>query len=188
MSKPTDIDLRDGFEAFTEDMAEHQKAQGKLPTAPENQALAALEFEKLENQGAFARSSEPEGPIANQFPPPDSKVTREVNGRTYTVTRDTVAPTGAELAQPAEEKIETMLILRRLLLLLQLQDSGPAGAPSWKKRVVAVLDRCGGTMGAFMRQPGKVARELDELLEASNRYFGDWRRLEPEPKKLFVGL
>lgn len=183
MSNPSDKDLREGFDAFAEDMAEHQRGLGKVPTPDANQTLAAPEFEKLEKQGAFAR--DPDATVADPTP----EVAREkksANGREYELTKsaDTAGPA---LQLGGFQAEQTARILERMLFLLQLEDSGIAGAPSWKTRAVAVMRMLdsASVKSQTSEQHARFDRELDELLEASNKYFGDWRA-GPD-KKIIVG-
>ncbi len=183
MSEPSDKDLREGFDAFTEDMSEHQRNSGKQPTPAENQALAGAEFEKLERQGAFAREDEPTQVV------PEPEVAREkksANGREYEITKsaDTAGP---ELQLGRFQAEQSARILQRLLFLLRLEDSGIAGAPSWKTKTVAVMRmlESASIKAQTSEQHGRFDRELDELLEESNKYFGDWRA-DPE-RKIIVG-
>lgn len=177
MSEPRTGDLRDGFDAFTEDMAEHQRTHGVMPTPAANQNLAAAEFEQLEHKGAFApRDAAPA--IAEPEPEPELREQREVNGREYTLTKD--QRHGDLPVLPGRERQEMVKILQRLRMLLKLEDTGPLGAPSWRTRVIAVMDAI-----AVRNNWLEFLTLLDPLLEESSKYFGDWA-VDPEPK-IFVG-
>jgi hypothetical protein len=173
-------DVREGLDAIQEDMAEHQRSSGKLPTGEANRELAAAEFEKLAQRGAFL--AEPV-PTANPVEPRPARETKDVDGKKYVLTRD--AESGPLVEQPLDEREETLRILQRLRFLLTLRDPGILGGPSWQQRVVNALDKAGATQGAAMLNPRRFAREIDEVLEDSNKYFGDWRK-DPE-RKIIVG-
>lgn len=177
MSEPRTEDLRDGFDAFTEDMAEHQRAHGVMPTPAANQNLAAAEFEQLEHQGAFAPR---DAALAIAAPDPELELReqREVNGRSYTLTKD--HRVGDAPFLPGREREETLKILGRMRLLLNLEDTGVLGAPSFRTKAIAVMDAL-----AVRKNYLEFLVMLDALLEESNKYFGDWAA-EPVPK-IFVG-
>lgn len=172
----TDQDRRDGLEAIQADMAEHQRSiLGQEVTAEANRALAAETFQQLENQGVFAP---PRDEHPNPLPPIETvKETRTVDGREYTFTKEPDKP-GAVVPLMARERELVVKALKRLHTLLLLQDDGIAGAPSWSNRAKAV-------MAIGMTNELRFAQELDELLEASNRYFGDWK-IDPD-RKVIVG-
>jgi hypothetical protein len=167
-------EIRDGFDAMQEDMAEHQRAAGLIPTPDQNRDLLVGEFDKLEKKGAFLPVPGPAAAPVHETP---NRIEREVDGKKYVITKD--APTDKEppLVMSELERQETVKILMRLRLLLSLED--------WKPKVVKALDRMGLTIGGAVTNPARVARVLDDLLEESNRLFGDWRK-DPEPK-IIVG-
>lgn len=179
-------EVLEGFDAFQEDMAEHQRSAGKQPTPDANRELAAGEFAKLEQKGAFAAA-----PPAAAAPAPavdvDPRPPREekqVDGRKYVLTRDN--PVGTLLAMSRREKREMVKILQRLRFLMTKVEPGILGGLSWRDRVVKALDKIGATQGAAMANPAKFAAIMGDLLDESNKLFGDWRK-EPEPKIVVVG-
>lgn len=176
MSDPSTNDLRDGFNAFTEDMAEHQRSVGSEPTPAANQDLAAAEFEKLEKQGAFKRAdATPAPPAPEQL---ELREKRTVNGRDYTLTKD--FKHGDVPMLPGRLKEESIKILRRLQMLLRLQETGPLGAPSFRTKAIDVMDAL-----TIRKNHFEFLAKLDALLEESNKYFGDWQ-VDPAPK-VYVG-
>jgi hypothetical protein len=181
--KPSDQDLRDGFDAIQGDMALHQRITGREVTPDANARLAASEFEKLEAQGVFERASEilappetPEQKFGRELQERRDEQQRTIDGKTYKVTRDNDQG-GAPVAMDSKERELTVKALKRLHMLLGLEDTGILGAPSWKMRAVACCSH-------MATNPIRFAQEMDELLEASNRYFGDWK-IDPD-KKIFI--
>jgi hypothetical protein len=176
MSATVDQDRRDGLVVFQGDMAEHQRITGREVTGEANRQLAATLFGQLEQQGALDRPADPTPAIAEPAPPQSVSEKRSVNGREYTFTIDGDQG-GNPVPMSAREKELTVKALRRLHMLLELQDEGVLGAPSWRTRACAVM--------AVASNQARFAQELDELLDASSKYFGDWR-IDPD-KKIIVG-
>lgn len=67
--------------------------------------------------------------------------------------------------------------LKRLHMLLELQDEGVLGAPSFRQKAMAIFS---------IFDLKKRARAIDELLAESNKYFGDWQ-VDPDRKIIVSG-
>lgn len=164
-------DLREGLVAFQGDMAAHQVLTGREVTAEANRQLAAAEFERLDARGTFDRPTD--APVIAAPPPTERVVTHhQVNGKTYSISKEPDAPSPL-IAQAPQDRRLGILALQRVKLLLELQDTGILGAPSWRTRACAVM-ALGPLHPAF-------PQGMADLLEDSSRLFGDWR-LEPERK------
>jgi hypothetical protein len=166
-------DRRDGCIAFQGDMAAHQAMTGREVTAEANRQLAAEEFARLEASGVFDQQAAPEPAPP---PAPEREVTHhDVDGKRYLLTKEPDAPSRL-IAQSDVEKALSILALQRVRMLLELEDTGILGAPSWRARACAVM-----ALGPL--HPG-FPQALADLLEDSSRLFGDWRR-EPQ-RKIFL--
>lgn len=173
--------LRDGF---AHDMAEHQKATGKLPTPDANARLAVPVFEALEQKRAARAEDFRHDPM-----PEDEAHAAAIRseaarrGRPGAADRLSIqrlpdkAPV-AVIADPADLE-RGFRMIRRLELLLAKPEPGILGAPSWKQRAAAVL---------FLKFAGvdkrRTALELAELCEASIPSFGPWDVPEGEGRPL----
>lgn len=166
-------ELRDGLTAFQGDMATHQRVTGQPVTGEANRALASGLFAELDAKGQFA-TPEPE-PVAAPAPVEASRDERQVDGRSYTVTKDN-AVSGPTVPMTTSERELTVRAMRRLQMLLELQDEGILGAPSWRTRACAIMAMAGNR--------ARFAQELDALLDESDRLFGSWK-VDPDRKIIF---
>jgi hypothetical protein len=172
VSAVRDEALRVGLDGIQADMAEHQRMTGREVTGEANRQLAADTFGQVE--GLITVHSDAEPSPAPAAPAPEIADTRAVtvvtarSGHEYTQLRepDATAPARA-VAMTHRERHAVVKAMRRLHLLLLCPDSGPLGQPSWRDRALAVM--------ALNADPVRFAAELDALLEASVRTFGDWR-------------
>jgi hypothetical protein len=177
VTQATDSDRRAGMDVVQGDMAEHQRLTGQEVTAEANRELARDTFAELDAKGTF------DAPRPEAVAPPEEtrqerrRLEREIEGRKYTVTKD-ADQSGNPLPMTARERDITVKALKRLHMLLELQDTGILGAPSWRQRACAVM--------ALANDQVRFAQECDALLEESNRYFGDWR-VDPERKLIVSG-
>lgn len=169
MNAERDAALRDGLDAIQGDMAAHQRITGKEVTAEANRQLAARTFEEVDDQICY----QPAGATSELIPVESSVTTRNLEGREYTVLREPEAAVKARPVVMAQaERVQVVAMLKRLHFLLGLPETGPLGTPSWRQRALSVM-RFFGAQGANEK---RFAHELAELVEASSRYFGDWRR------------
>lgn len=177
MSQPanTKPDYFEGLDGLQEDMAAHQRRFSGEVTAEANRKLAAEAIERLEKEQADAKS------IAVDVPPPDMTAkkidTKTIEDRTYTITREADNPSEGREANDHERWFLAHMV-PRIQLLLAKWDRGPLNSPSWAERVLAACR---------WRQvnPRRYLMELFQVLDDSNRLFGDWKA-DPEPK-IFVG-
>jgi len=175
-------DLSEGVEGLREDMALHQRRFSGEVTDSANHALAAEAIVRLEREQADAKPV----PIASAPEPMPATERREVNGRAYTVQREAVDTTKIRKASPEEHRFLTHA-LPRIELLLTKHDRGPMGQPSWHERTMAVLEIKSRVAGLRQIRRPDLAAEMDlrfmfemlELLNDSNRLFGDWEADAP---------
>ena len=177
-----DRDYHAGLEALQGDMAAHQRRFAGEVTAESNRALAAAEIEKLEKMEADAKPFV-QAPLEPPKPIEKTVERRVIEDRKYVVAKG--PEPGAEqvrLPTPGERwALEHMM--PRVELLLTKTETGPLGQPSWCMRVMAVLElrsrvpglRMIGMHAAADDLERRYALELFELLEDSNRVFGDWK-------------
>ena len=166
-------ELRDGLAAFQGDMAAHQRVTGQPVTGEANRALASGLFAELDAKGQFA-TPEPD-PVEAPASVEASRDERQVDGRSYTVTKDN-AVSGPTVPMTTSERELAVRAMRRLHMLLELQDEGILGAPSWRTRACAIM--------ALSTNRARFAQELDALLDDSDRLFGSWK-VDPDRKIIF---
>jgi hypothetical protein len=168
--------LRDGLDGIQADMAQHQRITGKEVTAEANRKLASETFEQIAATSPIG-FEQPET-VAPQAVQEERKKVTGRSGREYTFLKelDRAGNHQPIKLSPAARR-EMLKKLHRVHLLLTLPETGPLGAPSWKQRALAVM--------RVHNNPARFARELDELLEASNATFGDWRK--ESTKKVILG-
>lgn len=172
--RPTDDARAFARDSFLDDMARHQRdIRGELPTTAANEKLVAETLNRLENESAEALPA-PEladvstaGPVADIEARAKEKGWKLIHG----------APEGGVvIPASAMQRIAAERITARVELLLEHKDSGPLGQASWHDRVLAC-------MRTQMVDRTRAQLELLELLEDSNRVFGDWKA---EPKKPLI--
>jgi hypothetical protein len=156
-------------------MAAHQRAFKGEVTGEANRVLAAKTFDELERNGTLAPAiAEAVAPA----PAPIERTTQQVGE--YTITKEADSADSAVPLSEADARTAAA-VWARLRLLLSLPDEGVLGAPSWRTRAKAAI--------GSMLMPGRVLRvqhEIQELLDDSNRLFGDWRA-EPDRKIIVIG-
>jgi hypothetical protein len=178
------MSLRDAVEALREDMAQHQRHTGKLPTDSRNQTLAVDAIIELEKRSADV--TPPPAEVATT-PVVATVERKEVDGKTYIVDRGPDAPMFRAASQ-----FESEVLARatpRLELLLSKRESGPLGTPSWSARVMAAMFFKVKSLEARAAKLFDLAEnyerayqlDLSELLESSNQTFGDWRKTAERP-------
>lgn len=185
-------DLREGLDQIQADMAAHQRRFSGEATASKNQALAADAFQRLENEKADARPV-PAAPSVLDAPPVVEKVERkDVDGRAYLLSTSASDDIATRPGTPAETWFVEHA-MQRLGLLMTKHDTGPGGSASWYQRTLAVMElqsrvpglRQAGLAGLAEQMERRYFGELMQLLEDSNRLFGDWKA--EAPKKIQVG-
>ncbi len=168
-------DLSEGVDGLREDMALHQRRFSGEVTDAKNHTLAAEAIARLERETAETKPA----PVQAEALPDLER--REVNGRGYTVQREAVDSTKIRKASPEEHRF-MVHALPRIEMLLTKMDRGPLGQPSWHERTMAVLELKSRVAGLRQIRRPDLAAEMDlrfmfemlELLNDSNRLFGDW--------------
>jgi len=178
-------DYAEGVDGLQADMAKHQRQFAGEVTADANRRLAIQAIELLEKQDAEKKSA-PAAPAATPAPAPEV-TTRTIEDRTYT--RD-VAPDKAPMYRTATEFEHQVLrhAMPRITRLMGEMDSGPLGSPSWHDKTLAAMffkvksleARKAGKIGLAENYERAYQVDLQDLLEESNKSFGDWRANEPE--------
>jgi hypothetical protein len=184
-----DLDMRDGLDAIQSDMAAHQARFKGEVTAEANRALAVAEFERLDQELAAAHP-DPEPPMSAVADVPQGSVTKDVDGRKYTVT---FGPEGAIRKANRHELWFLQHAGPRIELLLTKIERGPLGSPSWSERIkacAAVKSQvpvllAAGFKALAAEYERRFTMELLAVLEDSNRLFGDWKA--DAPTKVMVG-
>jgi hypothetical protein len=189
VSQRIDDEARDVMrDSFAHDMAEHQKATGKLPTPDANARLTVPIFEALEQKRAAQKATAE--PSFDREPMPDDEAHAAAiraeaarRGRPGAPDRLSIQrlPDKAPIALAADpaDLERGLRMVRRLSLLLTKPEPGILGAPSWKQRAAAVLYlKFAGV------DPRRTALELAELCEASIASFGPWDVPENEGRPL----
>lgn len=157
-------------DSFAEDMAEHQRMHGQMPTPAENQALTVPLFEEIEKKIADDPDRQS---VESQPPDPERprKVDQRAKERGLRVVRKMSGPNKNIAAALGAEKKFAELLQKRVSLLLEKRDSGPLGQPSWHDRVMAELF-------SYKLGDPHATEMLIEICEESNAYFGDWKKEE----------
>ncbi len=184
-------DLREGLDELQNDMQLHQRRFSGEVTAEANRALAASAVERMERELADIAAAPP---LVSAGPPPPiakSVERREVDGKNYVVSKGPDAP----MLRQANEAEHWFLshALPRIELLMNKDDTGPLGQPSWRSRVLAVMELKSRVPSLRLARFDDLAddterrymAELTALLEDSSRLFGDWKA--DAPKKVMVG-
>jgi hypothetical protein len=192
MAKATmpDRDYLEGLDGLQSDMANHQRIVGAEVTARENRDLAVSAIERLEKEDAEAKAPAPAGSVSAPVTP--ETVTRTIEDRTYIRERE---PDKTPMFRTATEFEHQVLrhAQPRLALLMGEVETGILGSPSWRSRTLAAMyfkvksleARKSGQFGLADNYERAYQVDLQELLEASNQPFGDWRK-DPETK-LVIG-
>ncbi len=176
-------DYREGIDGLAADMAKHQRLTAGEVTAEKNRALAVAAIELIEKQDV---EKAPVAPVSVSAPVTPEKVTRTIEDRTYVRERE---PDKAPMFRTATEFEHQVLrhAQPRLALLMGEQESGILGSPSWRERTMAAMyfkvksleARKSGQFGLADNYERAYQVDLQELLEASNQPFGDWRKSAP---------
>lgn len=180
-----DRDLREGLDAFQGDMAEHQKVTGREVTGGTNQKMAAELFEELDKNGTFDRNAAPAAPepveekhhgFLDDAWAAQVREKRQVNGREYETFRGPDVD-GPKVRMSRQQRELEVKALKRIKMLLELQDEGILGAPSFRQKALAIFS---------IADLKKRAMKIDEMLDESNKYFGDWQ-VDPDRKIIITG-
>lgn len=177
-------DGREAVDALQQDMRDHELRHGGGEVhAARNQALAAEAVERAERERADA----PFVPMPfsfdrDQASPPPGREHREGQHGRYIVDRSGTDDTKFRPATEAEHRFMTHA-LPRVEMLLTKPESGPLGQPSWRDRVLAVMELRSRVPGLKLAGLHDIAAdterrftfELMQLLEESNAAFGDWK-------------
>lgn len=183
-------ELTGAVEALREDMAQHQRSVGREVTDSVNQALAINAIIELEKNQSDAKPQQAQAPLQ---PPTLSTVEyREINGKKYTVDKSTVPERPFRNATEFEANVMTHAMPRVQHLLTQFE-TGALGQASWRDRTIAAMYFKIKQIEARQSMRFDLAEEFEkrfmqdlyDLLEESNKVFGDWRKDAPE--KLIVG-
>jgi hypothetical protein len=183
-------DLRGAVDDLRGDMAAHQRVTGAEVTDARNHSMAADLVQRLEREQSGHVAPPPTPP--QQTRQERRRERREGRFGAYHI--DT-AP-GDDVAVREASQAELWFLahaMPRVELLLSKMETGPLGQPSWRDRVLAVMQRKSLVQG--MRTAGLHAEaadldrrfmfELSTLLEESNATFGDWKA--DKPRLVMVG-
>ena len=185
-------DLRDGVDALQADMAGHQSRFRGEVSGEANRVLAVDAIERLERKlddEAGRIKPKPSEPVA---PPVQPDEVREVEDKRYQITRSQTDDVQMRSATPAEAWFLAHAMPRVELMLSKL-DTGPLGEPSWNQRTMAVMAIKERSVAARTSNMIELADDLNrrftfelmQLLEDSNRVFGEWKA--DAPRKVIVG-
>ena len=187
-------DLRVAVDDLRSDMARHQReVVGTDVTDSRNHSMAADLVQRIEREHAEA----PEWPIATDAPEPIPTSLAGIEDRdgkhgAYTLDKGRRDDIKVRQANEAEHWFLAHAG-PRINLLLSKPETGPLGSPSWRQRMLAVLElhsripglRALGLMDAVVDLERRFMFELVELLECSVPVFGDWKA--DRERKVFVG-
>jgi hypothetical protein len=148
--------LRDGFDAFLDDMAGVQRARGELPTVDENQRMAAALFAEGEAKGAFVQAPS----VSDTALPSIDKLT---------VTPETDEDRARDLSPTLGYSAFAWSVYMRLSLLLKHRERGARGQPSWHERV------SWAQQFALRKDWKRYSFEVLRLLDESIKHFGPWK-------------
>lgn len=161
-------------ESFAEDMARHQRLQGKLPTPYENQKLAEPIFERVERE--MAEEDYRYQPPAKAEKKDRRSLEEKAKDKGFKVWRDQKPD---KIVKFSPRDLRTYELLRaRVAKLLRCREKGVLGMPSWRDRVLAAIV-------TFCRDKKRGTQELEAVCDASAVHFGDWRK--PPEKPLYFG-
>lgn len=187
LSGDTDPDYQGAVDALQADMARHQRLYGGGDvTATANQELAIATIERLEKEHA-AQAGRIQPPVAPPpMPTPEPVQARELNGHKWTVDHKTDAPERPFRNATEFEANVMQHAMPRVKHLLSLRESGPLGSPSWHTRTVAAMyfkvrsleAHKSGRQDLADQYDQRFMQDLYDLLEESNKTFGDWRKSE----------
>lgn len=180
-------DYRAGLDSLQEDMANHQRRYTGEVTTRANEKLAVETIERLEKMHADER---PAPPPSHTPAPPPFETEKTIEDRTYTFKNEADTPMFRTASQFEHDVMRHAM--PRIQLLLSKMDSGPLGSPSWNQRTLAAMYfkaksvEAGHAGKTDLAEIYERAFQLDlaELLEESNKAFGDWRK--DEPTKLII--
>ncbi len=178
-------DLRESLDDLQADMAAHQKRFSGEVTASSNQALAAGAIERVEREQAERPRLSIVPDVEGSAPIVTKTERREGKHGRYTVRTE---PDKPMLRQGTKAELDFLAhALPRVELLLTKEETGPLGQPSWKQRVLAVMEfksrvpglRLAGLKEEADRLDRRYLLELLALLDDSNQLFGDWKADAP---------
>jgi len=180
-----DRDYAEALDQIQSDMAGHQRRHVGEVTTTANHKLAVQAIELLEKQHA-EQPATVTAQTTTAAPAPES-TTRTIEDRTY---HREIAPDNGPMYRTASEFERQVLrhAQPRLARLMSEMDSGPLGSPSWRARTMAAMyfkvksleARKSGQFGLADNYERAYQVDLQELLEASNQPFGDWKSDAPE--------
>jgi hypothetical protein len=183
-------DLREAVDQLEADMAAHVQRRGGEVKALDNKTLAASAIERLEREQADVK------PAASVRADPAQPVQlggreiKDVDGKKYIIDKN-IAPLKFRTASEFEEQV-LKHAMPRIALLLSKNDTGILGLPSWRQRTEAAMYFKVKSLEAAASNKPDLAEhyerafqlDVEELLEASNQPFGDWRK--GAPQKLII--
>lgn len=180
-------DLSEAVDLLEADMAEHVRRRGGEVRSHVNKALAVDAVTRLEKEQADAKPVAPSQPDHAQPVRLGGRETREVDGKKYILDKN-IAPVKFRSATEFEEQV-LKHAMPRIELLLTKRDSGLIGGASWRTRTTAAMYfkvkslEAAAAMQFDLAEQYERAFQLDieELLEASNQPFGDWRKDPAKP-------
>jgi hypothetical protein len=188
----TDRDYAGAVGQLEADMARHQRdIAGAEVTADSNHRLAVDIVQRLERQHA-EEARQPQAPAAPAPEQPAHEVERrEINGHVYTLDKSTTDTQPYRTASQFEHDV-IRHAMPRIEYLMTLKESGIAGGPSWHDRTCAAMyfkvkqteARQSFRFDLVDEYERRFQQDLYELLEESNKSFGDWRK--DAPKKLII--
>lgn len=184
-------DYHAGVDGLESDMANHQRRFSGEVTARANHELAVQTIERIEKQDAEKRPP-PVSPEPPPGPPPTGSEDRQVEDRKYVLDK---GPDSKKMFRTASEFEHQVLrhAMPRVRLLMTKVESGLLGTPSWRARTMAAMyfkvksveAQRAGKFDLADNYERAYQVDLEELLEASNAPFGEWRK-DPEHKLIIT--
>lgn len=189
-----DRDYAGAVDQLQADMAKHQRMfNGGNVTSEANQKLAIETVQRLERQHAEEALRPAAAPPPPPAPVPHHVERKELNGHVYTVDKSTTDVRPYRTATQFEREVLRHAMPRIELLLTKLE-TGLLGQPSWRDRTLAATffkvksleARQSAKFDLADEYEQRYQQDLYELLEESNKTFGDWRNDAPKP--LIIGV
>lgn len=184
----TDRDYAGAVEQLQADMARHQRDIAGVPvTAESNQQLAVDIVQRLERQHADEARQPKLSPPPAPTQPAHQVERREINGQIYTLDKSTTDTQPYRTATQFEHDV-VRHAMPRIQHLMTLKESATGGGPSWAQRTMAAMffkvkqheARQSCLFDLADEYERRFQLDLYELLEASNKDFGDWRKDTPQ--------
>lgn len=175
-------DSREAFDALLGDATATQKANGKMPTPQEAADFLRPFMETAERKLADAK---PDAPATPRVQDPEEKLAQMqaaylAKGGTGSLSITNGKPIKSKRPEH-EKRIDTVELTpgqkRRLKMRVRrMTERDAQGNPLYPELVQRLKDAMGYAASAISEQRCKGLVKLTEVLNDSNRYFGDWTK------------